>query len=104
MIEDDLRAAMLAHDHDAPTVDDFRAHQRTPRRVGTVWAVAGAVAAAAAAVIAVSLIWTRGPTAEPATAPLACPHQFAGKNPSDGWVPAEPRGVDATKRMVPDRA
>lgn len=106
MIEDDLRATMLAHDVQAPGAAEFLAHHLPARRGQARWAAAGAAAAVAAIVIAVTLIWTRGSAREQlptSSAALTCPTTYRHASaPTTGWVPADPTGIDGTKRLAPN--
>lgn len=116
--EDELRAAMRAHDHEAPSAADFHPHVQRPTRLLAGVAAAAVVALIAAGAVALSDHSHTTPAASPhggravpakpstsasATEPaaLACPRQYSNEDASLGRVPAAPTGFDASTRLVP---
>jgi hypothetical protein len=105
-LEDRIRTAMLAHEHEAPTAAEFQPGRSLPRR-RTHWlpAVAAAVVvlAVVGTVVAIRGVGDGRHSAAPAPTALDCPPNFAAA-PGDFsplWVPAKARGVDGTRRLVP---
>ncbi|HEV7205799.1 MAG TPA: hypothetical protein VGN18_14410 [Jatrophihabitans sp.] len=119
--EDELRATMRDHDHEAPAagLPDFRAADapRVPTGGRYTWLP---IAAAAAAVLTlVGITFALGPgenrgapkagaaasvtsSAGRAAGALSCPDRYVtGRN--DIWVPAQPVGLDGAARLAPDR-
>lgn len=109
--EDELRATMRDHDHEAPTgALTPGADQRNEPRMATggryTWLPIAAAAAAVATLVGITLALGGGsnrgaPTAASLAAPT-CPGTFVASR-SQPWVPARPSGVDGTARLVPDR-
>jgi hypothetical protein len=115
-IEDRVREAMRAHEHEAPTAAEFSASRGLPiaattHRRRTGW-LAAAPAAACVLVVAAVIAIVR-PTGDkpapslaanppvPVSPPLACPQRYeTGPAP---WVPRPPTVADAGHRLVPDR-
>jgi hypothetical protein len=115
-IEDRVREAMRAHEHEAPTAAEFSAARELPiaattHRRRTGWLAAAAAAACVLVVAAViAIVRPTGDKPAPSLAAnppapvspaLACPHQYEGK--ATPWVPRPPTIVDAGRRLVPDR-
>ena len=102
MIEDDVRAAMRAHEHEAPTAAGFTpaARQRGPIALIVSAAVVGTILLATAIVVLAS----RDGKPDRATAALSCPTAIPRSTADAAWVPALPRGIDGSDRLAPDRA
>jgi hypothetical protein len=111
-IEDRVRAAMRAHEHEAPTAADFSASRGLPtttHRRHTAW-LAGAATAACVLVIAGVVAIVR-PTSDkaapspaanaPVSSALACPQRYEWK--ATPWVPGPPTVAGAASRLVPNR-
>ena len=119
--EDELRATMRDHDREAPsaaTLPDFAADDgpRLPTGGRYTWLPIAAAAAAVAALV--GLTFALGPgqnrgapsasslssTAASSTtaSPLTCPTKYVHAMRGKLWVPAPPRGVDATAHLAPD--
>lgn len=95
MIEDDIAAAMVEHEQEAPTADDLLTGLRAQRHRHGWWY------AAAAALLVIGVLsgaWAVT-TDKPAAAPLSCPTKYAGKAP---WVPTAPKGIPGNSRLVPN--
>jgi hypothetical protein len=116
--EQRIREAMLAHEDEAPdasglSVPVSAVAGRNRRGPATPWAVSLAVFAVVIATFGVRAYVVRdaAPVARPAVtaAPvsaLACPKAVPADRPADRggrdlWVPAAPRGFDASARLVP---
>ncbi|MDQ6851249.1 MAG: hypothetical protein M3070_15165 [Actinomycetota bacterium] len=98
-IEDEVRAAMIGHEHEAPSAAQFR-FRAPARRRGWVPAVAAACLVLALA-IGVFVWRTHGTT--PDSRSLSCPQQYQGAElVGTLWVPSKASGVDGKHRLVPD--
>jgi hypothetical protein len=115
-IEDRVREAMRAHEHEAPSGAEFSAARGLPiaattHRRRTGW-LAAAAAAACVLVLAAVIAIVR-PTGDkpapslaakppvPVSPALACPQRYeTGPAP---WVPRPPTVADAARRLVPDQ-
>lgn len=106
--EDEIRASMQAHKHEAPTADELPELPvaRRYRRWLPIAAAAAVVGVVVGVAVAVaentsrpdSAASTRAPTSAPA--PLTCPAQY-GKDADTPWVPTKPAGVNGSHRLVP---
>lgn len=104
-LEDRIRTAMLAHEHEAPTAAESQPGRSLPRR-RTHWvpvAAAVVVLAVVGTVVAIRGVGDGRHSAAPALAGLNCPQTFADASDLNGlaWVPAKPNGVDGTRRLAP---
>ncbi len=106
-IEDRVREAMRAHEHEAPTVADFSTSRAglptTTHRRRTTWlATAAAAACVLVVAVVVAIVRTPGDQSPAAAGPaVACPHGYAGQ--ATPWVPRAPTVADADRRLVPDQ-
>ncbi|MFN2518027.1 MAG: hypothetical protein ABR604_03130, partial [Jatrophihabitantaceae bacterium] len=110
-IEDRIREAMTAHEHEAPSAAEFRAVRdgasSAPRR-HTAWLAAATAACVVAIAVLVAVVASpRGERQRDAAAPgpdaaaLACPKQYRAADPGRIWVPAQAQRVDGASRLVP---
>jgi hypothetical protein len=106
--EDELRETMRAHDADAPSAADLPPLPSRARRRMLLPVVAAAVVLlVAGGAFAITQVQSDshhttaiGPTTAPASAG-ACPAKYQDDH-NKPWVPADPIGIDAATRLVPD--
>lgn len=99
-IEDEVRAAMIGHEHEAPSAAQFR-FRAPARRRGWVPAVAAACLVLALAIGV--FVWRTHGSTPPASRSLSCPQQYQGaEHIGTLWVPSKASGVDGRHRLVPD--
>jgi hypothetical protein len=108
VIEDDLRAVMREHDHEAPRVAEFLARHR-PGEIQLRkkrWIATGAAAACVVMIaVALSLTWARPTAHDSTTAPTSkyCPQHYPERADGIPWVPADPTtAIDGRARLAPD--
>jgi len=108
-LEDRMRDAMHAHEHEAPSDAELVVGRRAVApgsRARTPWlpalAAASVVLAVVGAVLAIRATRADGHRASPGSAALNCPQRYHNIAPKQ-WVPARARGVDAASRLVPDQ-
>lgn len=104
MNEDELRAAMRAHDDEAPRADELTMrpiHRRASLPIAAAVVLTGAVVAVSALVWARPTDHTNNASDRSYTA-LACPRHYAApRYGHTGSVPAAARGFDAKARLAP---